>query len=307
MAREALDLARLLGDPDAVAIALEANLIVDRDPALATQRRLWLAELEQLTPDASAAARIAASWARAEVRATDGEVEEALADYGRVGTDVRSKDHPYGRMVAAYGPILDTTRRGDWQGARAALAALRDVSSNLLMDPTAATLSYRAGIGVIDSLEGTARARSEFAAVPFPIGSGGTMLLAGAAMACSPTEARSRLAPLADGLFETMARDLLWPSMVWVVAESAYHARAHDVARSVYDVARPYADLTVIGPGATYLGSFEHHLALLAAAFDDRHRSDAHGAAALVAHHRAGATAWVERTQALLDAPIAGD
>ena len=74
-AAEALDLARLTGDRQTLALALEANLVIEHDPARIEQREAWVDELAdltdpaELTDDGPVAPWVTMVWARARIEA----------------------------------------------------------------------------------------------------------------------------------------------------------------------------------------------------------------------------------------------
>ena len=103
---------------------------------------------------------------------------------------------------------------------------------------------------------------SRFTLAPFPVTSGELMLAAGMARS-RPTRAEGRevLDEVHTEAVAAVPRDLLWPSMIWAVAEATQAVGHADMAGAVYDAARPFGWLTVVNPGGVYLGSMEHHLA----------------------------------------------
>ena len=107
-------------------MALEASLIVGQDPAQLEQRAMWVDELEALASAGEVSSLTSARWAHGVIEATRGDAEQAIATLTSVRLDQRLADHPYALQVAAQGDVLDTFRRRDWDGARAALTAGRE-------------------------------------------------------------------------------------------------------------------------------------------------------------------------------------
>ncbi len=306
-ANEALRLARLVNDPRALAVALEASLIVTQDPGLLEQRQLWADELVTLADDGSASWSITAVWAKAGIAVTQGEVDQAVAALASLRFDPRHADHPYAMQVAAQGDVLDASRRGDWPAARAALVAVRDAGQRVLVDPAAAMLGHQGALALIASLDGQPSDLSGFALAPFPVTSGEAMLVAGVARSCAtPVEGRRVLGSLEAGVLADLPRDLLWLSMLCSVSEAAQLVGSHSVATTLYEIALPFRALSVMNPGGVYLGSVEHHLGVMASTFGDRELAHGHLNAALDVHASAGATEWMKRTKAqLAEEPMA--
>ncbi len=193
-AREALDLARLTVDRQTLALALEANLIIEQDPAEIEQRECWVDELADLTDPADlteegpVAPWVTMVWARARTRAARGDVDGAIETLRTIDRHRVATKHPLARMIASMGTVLDCSRRGEWSATRDALAGQRDAGASALLDPAAALLAHEGVSGLIDSLEGTIHGPSRFTLAPFPVSSGELMLAAGIALAC-PTPA----------------------------------------------------------------------------------------------------------------------
>lgn len=300
-AERSLDLARLLDDGRTTAIALEANLIVDQDPADLDRRRSWSDELLSLS-DAPASCVITAVSARASIDATCGRVDSTISTLASAATDPSMCDHPSSRILSAQAEVLDASRHGDWEAGRAALALAREATERVLVDPTAARFSHRASVGVIAILEGrTGVASSPFATTTFPVTSGEVMLRCGVIRAArSPGEASNLMASMTRDVMRNLRRDVLWLSMWWIFAATVEEWHAEDLAGVAYEILLPFRGLTIVNPGAIYLGSVEHHLGLLATAFGDRSLAQQHFQHALEAHRSAGATEWVRRSEARL-------
>ena len=91
-ASEALRLARLVNDPKALALALEASLIVVQDPRQLEQRSVWVDELSTLSVDHSVSWAVTARWAQGGIEVARGEVEQAISTLTSLRLDRSSAD-----------------------------------------------------------------------------------------------------------------------------------------------------------------------------------------------------------------------
>lgn len=111
--------------------------------------------------------------------------------------------------------------------------------------------------------------------------------------------AEPALDAIASGLLDRMPVDSEWLPAVCSIAEAAWLCRHVDAARVLYDAMAPYADLWGIeGIGTGTHGAVHRHLGLLAATVGDLDPARDHLAAALDAHRRFGAPVLTARVEA---------
>jgi tetratricopeptide (TPR) repeat protein len=110
--------------------------------------------------------------------------------------------------------------------------------------------------------------------------------------------ARRELDFLSAGRFAALPHDASRLSTLVSLAEVVGRVGAFDHATSLYEELLPYARLTVVvGPGLGYFGAVARHLGLLAAGAGRLADAERHFAAALELDGRMGARAWVAWTQ----------
>ena len=302
---EALRLAGWVDDPAALAVALHSRIVVDQDIAHLDARRADGVELLRLADAADAPAwRAWALPALARVEAMRGEVDGAdgyLAELERLADDL---DDPVARYHAAYRAVLDTTVRGDYSAAVAALERARDAGVHALPDPSAAALAHFGSLGIIQLLQDAvpesmapidtewpqptmdATYRVYFAVVS---AARGDLDAAGAA-----------LANLDPGRLAALPHDAYWPSLIWLLSLALDALADGERAKVVYELAEPFAPVLIVDMGATFLGAMSHHLGVLATTFGASSRAADHFEAALAVHERIGAGGWATKSRAAL-------
>ena len=158
-ARTALTIARTLDDPALVAGGLAAMTLVVVDPLRRTERRAWIDELLALGDD-----RPDQPWRRwalpcdARERVLIGDASGALAVFAELEAATETANDIVGRHAASYGGLFATTIVGDWEGARAAAARMRQTSSEALLEDGAAILAEFGMLAIIDLLSGNTAA-----------------------------------------------------------------------------------------------------------------------------------------------------
>ncbi len=117
--------------------------------------------------------------------------------------------------------------------------------------------------------------------------------------------ARREIDFLSAGRFAALPHDASHLTTLANLAEAVGWAGASDHATSVYEELLPYERLTVvIGPGLGYFGAVSRHLGVLAASVGRLDDAERHFTAALELDGRMGARPWIAWTQADLAAVL---
>jgi DNA-binding SARP family transcriptional activator len=306
-ATEALALARVLGDPETLAIALHALVTVDQDLYHIDVRATLADELAQLgDAHTQPAWRAWAAPARARLYATRGDFDRARAVLEELETESRAVHDPVGLYHAGGRHIFTATVAGDFETAERALERGRDAARRALMDPTAATLAYHGARGILRLLHGMS-VESQFAEqTVWPQETMHASFLASLALGSVQRgdldQARATIQPVTPEQLASLPRDLYWPLVIWLAAAVSCALDDRDRALALLPVASPIADLYLLDPGGIFLGSMHHHVGVLAATTGDNDRARSHLTDAVAAHRRIGANLWLARSEHELQA-----
>ncbi|HWD00940.1 MAG TPA: AAA family ATPase [Amycolatopsis sp.] len=307
LAEEAVDIARRVGDPAALAQALAAMCDAKPGPAHCADRLAWAGEVVDLArrlrdPKLELLGRRLRLVALLE---TGGTADTEILAFERTAAVL---DQPF---YLWYGPLWRGMRallEGRDDDCRAALTRVEELaaesgSANALMLARTQRWCLLARIG---DREGIQRVVADVALDALPGIWPRVSVALVAAQLGHFEEARDRLSAVAPRL-GTAPRDSEWLPMLAQVAETIALAGPHPVARAVYDWLLPYADQFVVeGFGAAIRGPVHRHLALLAEALGEP--AAAHRTRALEAAEAIGATALVATIEAESGAaPVAAD
>jgi len=109
--------------------------------------------------------------------------------------------------------------------------------------------------------------------------------------------ARRDFDELAAADFADLPRDAEWLFCLSVLAEVAGSLRDHERAATLYDLLRPYARLNPLASGEIALGSVARYLGILAATTSSWDDAERHFEEALEMNARMGARPWLAHTQ----------
>jgi hypothetical protein len=111
-------------------------------------------------------------------------------------------------------------------------------------------------------------------------------------------DARARLARLTAAGLESLPRDVLWLSLLAVLAETAATLGDQPAASALYALLAPYdGRAIVIANALACIGACSYYLGILAATLG-LDRAEGHFRDALAMHERMGALPWIARTRA---------
>jgi DNA-binding winged helix-turn-helix (wHTH) protein len=306
---EATALARQLGDPGLLAVALAASRTAGFEPARLSERRELDREIARLAEAAGERelgleARL---WCAADaLEALDlAGVEREVAAFE---TGVRAAPHHAGRaqaLRAMRSLLAGRLAEGDAL-ARAALEA--GARAPAATSPTPAEIAFAHQIstrGLLDGelAEAVSALRALVEARPDAASLRAALAHALAASGCE-AEARAELDRLGHDGFRGLPRDDGWIAALASLAETC--AALGDVARAapLYDLLAPCAGrAVVVGLASACRGSLDRPLGLLAATLSRFDLAERHFAAAADANARLGArpyAAWVDHDHARL-------
>lgn len=303
---EAQRLAAIFEDPETLAVALLSRLVVDQDVAHLEARRAVAVELIRIADAAGAPTwRAWALPALARIEAMQGELALADAHLSELARLADELDHPVARYHAAFGDVLRTTVRGDYPAALRALEQARDAGMLAFPDPSAAAYGYWGSLGIIQLLQGAVPESIGPLQMEFPQTTMDATYRAWVAVASLQHGEREAATAAIDHLdrelLTGLPRDAYWPSLVWLLSLAFEALDDGERAETVYELARPFADVVIVDLGATFLGAMAHHLGVLAATFGADDAAADHFAHALEVHERLGADEWAPKSRLALD------
>jgi DNA-binding SARP family transcriptional activator len=301
-ATEALALARVLGDPETLAVALHARVTIDHDLNHLSLRAALADELAQLGESyAKASWRAWAAPARARIYATRGNFDRARDVLEELETQARAAHDPVGLYHAGNRHILTATIAGDFETAAGVLQRGRDAAVRALMDPTAADLAYHGAMGILRLVHGVPVDSPFDDEIEWPQETMHASFLASIALGAVQRgdlgRARAAIQPVTPEQLATLDCDLYWPLLAWMVTAVSRALEDRERADALLGHAIPIADLYLIDPGGIFLGSMHHHVGLLAATIGETDLAKAHLSDAIAAHRHLGAHLWLTRSE----------
>jgi DNA-binding SARP family transcriptional activator len=300
---EAVALARRVGDPSGLGLALVARHWALWGPENVDERVATAEELLALAR-ATGDDRLALQGHRwrmidaielGDVPAVDEAIEAFAAAADRRG---RVSEQLYVPLFRAMRHLLaGELDEVDAAGREALLLADRvGGDTNVMQARLLQLVVLRRERGGLASLEDTVRG----CAARFPTIPGWRCVLAHLhALIGREAEARAALAELAEDEFASLPLDGLWLGAVALLGEAAARLGELGHARVLHERLLPYADrMVALGWASACFGSAARPLGLLAAALGRPEEAAAHFEAAAALHERMGAAAWLARTRA---------
>jgi ATP/maltotriose-dependent transcriptional regulator MalT len=303
LGRQALTMARAVGDPRAIAYVLGFEAITPWGAMTAEERLAIAVEILRLAPASGNPARalvVGYAWRTAGLL-EQGDVagaERAVAQCERMGTELRQVSLQALAAVYRAALTLNAGRLAEAEDlAQQALAlGQRGGLANALQAFGAQLFVLRSFQGRLAELEGAIKG---FIA-QYP-----AMITWQCALAYLYVEldrlreARQELERLAAGGFTDLPRDYVWLTALSSLAEVAAAVEHEQHAATLYDLLLPLADrVAVAGPGYACLGPVARLLGGLATAQRRWPEAAAHYEAASALCERMGAQPWLVRTQA---------
>lgn len=298
--REAVDMARRLGDIASLGSALRARWLARWEPEGLDERAGLAEELLRLARETGdrelelrgRARRIPCSLERGRIR----EVEADIAAHARLADELRMPVHQ--GHAATMLAMLALLRGAFEEGER-----LADQALSLQAGRATPQFAHRYQLALIrweQGRLGEMRDSWQQLVRQFPqVGLARAWLCLAEAEAGHSGDARMNLRSMIDGL-SGLPRDGLWlPALATASLVSAQLDEA-EAAESLYPALSPYRGRIIafaVPEPAICLGSASFYLGLLASVMSRWEEADSHFQAALSAHDRLGATALLARSQ----------
>ena len=297
LSREAVQIARRLGDKDTLAYALIGLFMAT-----------WGPDIEELVPIADEVSRLAAetgaidhaldaitlrailAWAtlaEADAAALDDEFEALAADL----------KEPAEKWQGSLLNVASALLRGDLAQAERLAEVLRSGHA----PSSDADCSYRLAMFVLRRQQGRLSEIEDLireAVDEYPGYRSFPCFVA--LLECklgSEGKARRAFDTLARGEFAALPRDSEWLLCLSVLAEVAAHLHDRNRAALLYRLLRPYAHLNAMASGEVAIGCVARYLGILATTTSRWDEAAAHFQDAMAMNARIGAVPWVAHTQ----------
>ena len=293
LAIEALEMARRVGEPETLALALHRRLIMEQHPNSSSEHRLELIDEMEAVAEASGlgefltrahAFRLRELLELGDIAAADREIEA----YTKVAEELRMPQHLwhvplFGAMRALIDGDLEAAER---LGAEAAAGGRRagELLAEQFVGIQLAQLRRLQG-RVGELLPVFQQMSARFPAIP----AWRTALASGLAQANKVEEARVEFERLASHDFDDIPHDAQFHSAMALISEVCVAVGDAKRAEFLYRELLPAADkAVVVGRAAIVQGPYARTLGLLAAARGDRSAAEGHFAAAIALAERMG-------------------
>ena len=300
LAREAVEMARRIGDKVALAHALSSLHWVTWSPDNLEERRSSTAEILALTAEIgdSRIEALAQLWRTGE-RFEIGEATAAEPGFAELERCARAVPQPYLQWLAA------TTRtmraflegrfaEGEQLGLQAVALGQERENSNAAQLFGAQLMLLRREQGRLEELVDFVKGLTE----RFPTAPSWQCALA---WVCAGTgreaEAREVIERLGHAGFADLPRDYLWSISVWQLAEAIADLDDARHAEPLYQLMLPFAGRCVSISLAVCAGSLSRSLGRLATTLERFEAAEAHFEQALAVHGRMRAIAWLAHTR----------
>jgi tetratricopeptide (TPR) repeat protein len=295
LAREAVDVARRIGDPRTLHFALSCFLAATWGPDDLAERLAVSRESTRLAGEigGGALAEMHGALMTTLLECGDAAAADREADAYRARTALT------GRRISTWYLAVRRTMSALLEGRFAEVEALAANAISLYSDrqsPNAVQyygvqlLAIRREQGRLDEMvEPTAEFAAAYPAVP----TWRATLAWVHAQIGHDDEARIELERVAAGDFDDLPRDMFWLVCLWLLADVVTHLRDARRAERLYALLLPYRDRCVTCLAAFCAGSLERSLGNLATVLGRWDDAAAHFEAATAVNERIGARPWV--------------
>lgn len=298
LGEQALAHARVSGDPEARAAALQARLWLLWAPGRARERIAVAGELIAAT-DAPAWRAEALAW-RIAARLERSDLAGAAADadaYAALAATLRNpRNDRYAEAFATMRALVDG--RLDDADAQLAAAAQAGAGEAAEADVSLAYTIQLMTLRLHQGRAGEAAAQIDDVLARFPGALGWRAARAMAlAHADRATEARAELDALADGGFALFPRDGNWLPTLATLTHAAVATGSAGHAASLARALTPYSEASIAVFWLVWWGPVAHYQGLLAELLGERDAAAGHFARAAATASRAGAPAWAAQAR----------
>jgi class 3 adenylate cyclase len=300
LSKQAVTMARRLGDPSTLAHVLIPVVRSLRHPSTLDLRLGLVSELAELAEqlgDANVAFSAAWHGIGAALEAGDRVLaQRRLGDVTRLADELAEPALRWG--VAVPRTALTVLAGKVDEGERLALQALEVGISAAYPDARIFYAMHLLAIRVVQGRLGELEDLAAEVVVQYPDQWGWQAVLALAYCELNRmAEGRSVFDKLAVDDFARYPYDVTWLSGIALSAELCAELGDGHAAAVLYRLLAPYESQFVVAGNGICLGSVARYLGRLAATVGSLDQADAHFAAAVAAHTRIGAVAWLARTQ----------
>jgi tetratricopeptide (TPR) repeat protein len=303
-AAEALWIARIIGDPQVLAVALHARAVTMDLPRLS--QRLELAD-ELLDLALLHGRRDWEGWAlfiHARIDGLCGAVDDCFTRCGQVAAIGKEVSDPVLVISANRQLTLEATVRGDYDSAEHAMLATREAMSRVIPDAGVVHWGEMAIIRLIHDRDGEFEPALRGLKITFAKATADAFTRAMDAIHSARQgdhEGATRAITAIDkDTLRTLPQDEFWLPFVWAYSLACWLTGDAERAADFAPMLRPFAHLFVVDRAFVFLGSVRHHLGLLCATAGARDEAEQHLRSALNEHRRLGSPVWIKLTQEAL-------
>ncbi len=300
MSLEAVEMARRVGDPAALAYVLIGRHFAMWGPENVEDRLATATEIVRLAEEAGDQARAINGHAFRLIDLLEmGDIPGVDAESGvldRLAKDLRQPLYLWwtAQFRAMRGLLDGRFEEGEQFAQQALVIGQRVQPETAVQQFGLHMLALRREQGRLQEIEGQLKSFVErYPAVP-----GWRCALAYVYSELGrESEARAELERLAVNDFADVPRDIVWLPAMAVVSESCAFLRDADRAATLYSLLLPYAGRTVTAGSLLCIGSASRHLGLLAATMSRWEEAERHFEEALEMNAKMGAKPWLAHTQ----------
>jgi hypothetical protein len=303
-AAEALSVARVIGHPETLAIALHARAVTMDLPRL-SQRQALVDELRNLAR--SHGHRDWEAWALFVQARTDclyGAVDDSLARGRRSAAIGAELSDPVLVIATQRLRTLEATLHDGYEAAAQAMSATRQALSRVIPD---AGISYVGEMAILrllygrdDEFESTTRGIEVTFAQPIVHAVAHAMRAVSSARTGNIADAHRAMSALDDRILKALPYDEFWLPFAWAYTLACWLTRDARRAADFASILQPFADLFLVDRSFVFLGAVRHHLGLLYGTAGAHEEAERHLRAALAEHQRLQTRAWIQSTQQAL-------
>jgi tetratricopeptide (TPR) repeat protein len=302
---EALSVARVIGHPETLALALHARAVTI-DLARLTHRQELIDELSEFARLHKR--RDWEAWAlfvQARTDALYGSVDDCLSRCSQTAAIAAEIADPVLVIAANRRRTLEATLREGYEASEQALSETRVAIGHVIPDAGIAHAGELAILRLLygrddDFLAGIGEARVTFAQ-PTVHAVARALEAVSSARQGDTRSAERAMSTLDEPTLHALPFDEFWPPFAWAYSLACWligdARRAADFAL----ILRSFSDLFLVDRSFVFLGSVRHHLGLLEATAGAHDQAKLHLQSALTAHRRLNAPMWTQLTEEALD------
>jgi DNA-binding SARP family transcriptional activator len=304
-ADEALSVARVIGHPETLALALHARAVT-MDLARLTHRQELVEELFEL-------ARLYMrhdweAWAlfvQARTDALYGDINDCLSRCSQTAIIAAEIADPVLVIAANRRRTLEASLRGGYEATEQALSDTRAAIDHVIPD---AGIAHAGETAILDLLYGrddeflsnTSEVKVTFAQ-PTVHAVARALEAVFSARQGDMRNAERAMSTLDRQTVLALPYDEFWLPFAWAYSQACWLTGDAQRAADFALILRPFSDLFLVDRSFVFLGSVRHHLGLLHTTAGAHEQAKLHLHVALMAHRKLGAPMWSQFTEKALD------